>query len=71
MVLPVTVQLVNHRTGEVYATTVIDNFQTASPEYKNKLYRWCDCLLRAVEKGEDLPLLQIYANKYPQDPSFF
>lgn len=71
MTIPVTCQLVNHRTGEIYATQVIDNFTTTQFECKEKLYRWVDCMLRAVDKGEDSPMLFFTCNKYPQQTTCF
>lgn len=71
MTLPITIRLLNHKTGEIYATSVQNNFLTTRFEHKEVLYRWVDCFLRAIDKGEDLPLLEIYANKYPQEPGMF
>ena len=71
MTLPITVRLLNHKTGEIYATKVLDNFTTNQFEHKEILYRWIDCFLRAVDKGEDMPLLQFYANKYPSNSDMF
>lgn len=71
MTVPITIRLVNHKTGEIYATKVENNFSTTLFEHKQILYRWCDCLLRAVDAGEELPLLEFYVNKYPQDSSIF
>lgn len=71
MTLPVTIQLVNHRTGEIYATHVENDFTTTQFECKERLYRWVDCMLRAVDKGEDMPALMFYCNKYPQQPNLF
>ena len=71
MVIPLSVRLLNHKTGEIYADNVINNFQTSQFEHKEKLYRWIDCLCRAVEKGEDMPMLQITCHKYPLEPSLF
>lgn len=70
-VLPVCIRLVNHKTGEIYSETVINDFTTTLFEHKEKLYRWCDCLCRAYEKGEKLPMLQIIFHDYPQEPTLF
>lgn len=71
MTLPITIRLVNHKTGEIYATKVLDNFTTSQFEHKEILYRWIDCFLRAIDKGEDMPLLEFYSNKYPSQPDMF
>ena len=54
MTLPITIRLVNHKTGEIYATKVVNDFTTNQFECKEVLYRWCDCFLRAIDKGEDM-----------------
>ena len=37
MTLPITIRLVNHKTGEIYATKVVDNFTTTQFEHKEVL----------------------------------
>ena len=69
--IPIGIRLVNHKTGEIYAESVINNFTTTQFEHKEKLYRWIDCICRAYDKGEKLPMLQIAFHEYPQEPTIF
>lgn len=58
MVCPLQIRLLNHKTGELYASKLFSHFETGSYDYKNKCYSWIDCLLRCLEKGEDSPLIE-------------
>lgn len=65
MTVPVHVRLVNYRSGEVYYDNTLKDISTDVEQHRQSLYRYVDCFLRAVARGENLPLLEFYACNNP------
>lgn len=65
------IMMFNHETGEVYARSRKNDFNTQIFQNKELLYRWCDSLLRAVDAGERLPTLQIQFQRKPKEKDIF
>lgn len=72
MNVPLTVRIINTGTGEILHTNVINDFVPCSLEHKERLYRYCDCLCRGIEKMYHETLrLEFYVNRYPDELNIF
>lgn len=71
MKVPLTVRIINAGTGEILHTNVINDFVPDAPEFQNKLYSYCDCLCRGIQKLDHETLrLEFYVNRYPLEMIF-
>lgn len=72
MVVPLTTRIINTKTGEILFTKVFDDFVPSGLEYREKLYRYCDCLCRGIEMSDrDTLKMEFYVNRYPDEINLF
>lgn len=72
MTVPITARIINTSSGEILFTKVINDFVPSALEYKEKLYRYCDCFLRGcVNLPDDTLKVEFYVNRYPTEQSLF